>query len=135
MRSVASILIAGLASLITFSVMWSTLVVPHHSYGGDSRLSQIGGTILFFGLTLFPVLLGALLLTMLSLEFAVIRRGKLRSPAKWRSAVWLGVCGLALGTMFVETDNLGFTAIATAFVASIVGAFVQHCVMVIAKNG
>ena len=126
MRSLASILIGSAISLVVFSVLWSSFVVPEHSYGGVTRVSQIGGTFLFFAATLFPVLLAALLVTMLTLEFALVRKKKIRAPSIWRASVWIAVSISALFVLTLTTDTFRFSALACGLAATLAGVLVQH---------
>jgi hypothetical protein len=135
MRALVSILVGSVASLVAFSILWSFFVVPHHSYGGDSRLSQIGGTFLYFSFTLFPFLLAALLVAMLTLELALIQKKKVREPRLWRSIVWISVSALALMALTISTDTFRLSAIISGLAATIFGAFFQQRIAVsIPKN-
>jgi hypothetical protein len=126
MRALTSILVGSAASLVVFSVSWSLFIVPHHSYGGDSRASQIGGTLLFFAFTIFPILLAALLPTMLTLEFTVIRKKKVRAPGVWRASLWFAVSFSALLFLTLTTETFGFAALACGLSATVAGAFLQQ---------
>jgi hypothetical protein len=124
MRIFTSALSGSLASLLVFSALWSTFVVSHHSYGGDSRASQIFGTVVFFGYAVFPLILVPVIIAVLILEFAVIAKKKTERPAAWRSATWAIVCTLSTAVLIgiVVPEHAGSAALCGS-AAAVVGAF------------
>jgi ACR3 family arsenite efflux pump ArsB len=136
MRLVVSIIGGSVVSIVAFSALWSGFVVQHHSYGGDSRLSQFEGTLTFFGVYLFPILLAALLLVVISSEFALIKKKKVRAVTWWRRLTW-GVVTIAVLAGITGTANpdLVLSALICGFAAATAGALVfEHMVAGIPKK-
>jgi energy-converting hydrogenase Eha subunit A len=123
MRIFTSALGGSIASLLVFSALWSTFVVQHHDYGGDSRASQIFGTVVFLGYAIFPLILVPVIIAVLILEFAVIAKRKTERPAVWRSFTWVVVCTLSISVLIgvVVPEHAGSAALCGLF-AAVVGA-------------
>jgi hypothetical protein len=137
MRLLASILGGSVVFIVAFSGLWSGFVVQHHSYGSDSRMSQFGGTLVFFGVYLFPVLLAALLVFVLSTELALIKKKKkVRAVAWWRWLTWTIVAvGVLAGITSFANPELGLAAVACAVVAAVLGALVyERIIASVPKN-
>jgi hypothetical protein len=125
MRLVVSIVGGSVVSILAFSALWSGFVVQHHSYGGNSRLSQFGGTLIFFGVYLFPILLAALLLAVISSELALVKKKKIRAVIWWRRLTW-GVVTIAVlaGITCSANPHLVLSALICGFAAATAGALV-----------
>ena len=122
-------------SLLVFSVLWSTFVVQHHDYGGDSRASQIFGTVVFLGYSIFPLILVPVIIAILILEFAVIAKKKTERPAVWRSVTWAIVCTLSTAVLIgiVVPEHAGSAALC-GLSAAVVGALAYERLSVVFPN-
>ncbi|HKB57044.1 MAG TPA: hypothetical protein VKC51_05580 [Lacunisphaera sp.] len=99
MRIFTSALGGGIASLLVFSALWSTFVVQHHDYGGESRASQIFGTAVFFGYIIFPLILVPVLVAVVILERAIISKKKTERPEILRAVTWVITCTLSTAVL------------------------------------
>lgn len=127
MRLLASIFCGSIVSIVAFSALWSGFVVRHHSYGGDSRLSQFGGTLVFFGAYLLPILIAVLLIFMPSAELIFIQKKKRRVSAWWRWILWSIVSlSVLAGIAISEIPEQSFAAVVSGLVAGISGAVIYE---------
>ena len=123
MRVLASILIGSVVSIATYSALWSGFVVQQHSYGGDSALSQFGGTLAYFGIYLFPVLLVFSMGVMFAGE-ALLTKRKIRARGRWRWLAWTMLSLVVLGGITsLSTPALWMSAVICGTIAGAAGAF------------
>jgi hypothetical protein len=125
MRTVSSFLGGAIVSIAAFSIFWSLFIVKQHSYGGDSRLSQIEGTFVFFMIYLFPFLVGAVLLFVLPTELMFTRKKPLgaRCAIRWVNWGIVAACGLAIPAA-LTTPDLALAAAICGLMAATIGGFV-----------
>ena len=127
MRILTGILSGSAVSIITFSALWSGFVVRHHSYGGDSRLSQFGGTLFYFSVYLLPILIVALSIFVSLTEFVLIKKEKVSAVVWWRLLTWSAVTvGVLAGITSFAAPELGFASLVCGVIAAISGALVYE---------
>jgi hypothetical protein len=109
---------------VLFSSVWSGFVVQSHSYGGDSRLSQFGGTLLFFCLSLLPLLIASLLIVLLPLEILLVRKKRIKGTSSFRFVAASVVIAAVLAGLAIQANSdLWIGAVVCGVVSSIAGAF------------
>jgi len=117
-----------MALLAAFSTPWSLLVVTQHSYGGEGRIPQLFGTIMHFGIYLFPFsLFFALLLVWPTEHFSRERTGFALHGR--RSLAWALVAGGSyIGSVATKTQELApaatFCGVFGALIATLIYGFI-----------
>jgi len=128
MRTFLAIVTGCAAMLIAFSLPWSFFAVSQHSYGGEDRVSQILGTLVYFGVYLLPFsfLFGLLLVwpaERLGRRVARVTRCGLRGLA------WLLAAGAYIGSTTAARHDLAVAATACGVFAAIAATFVYSLVV------
>lgn len=105
MRIFASSLCSSVLSVVIFAALWSEFVVQHHSYGGDSRASRFGGTLLYFCIYLLPVMVAVSAIVSFAGEKFAAKK-KIRALVAWRWITWLVASLLVLGGLTMLANPL-----------------------------
>jgi hypothetical protein len=126
MRPLVSAFTGAIVALLTFASLWSLLVVPHHSYGGESKLSQISGTILFFFGSIFPVFLAAILVSTIFVHSFLLRRFEALHRGSCRIIAWSVVCASCFVALLSQIDVPFLSAMVSGLTATISGGFVYQ---------
>jgi|GEM_PF-6872645 len=125
MRTLFAIITASGVMLVAFSVPWGIFVVTRHSYGVDSTVSQIGGTLAYFGIYL---LLPSMLLALACVwptDYFMRRRLRSHGRAVGRVVVWALVAGVVYVGAVVSAQSANVLgAIGCAAFASLLAAAV-----------
>jgi cytochrome bd-type quinol oxidase subunit 2 len=122
MRILVSSFCSSVLSVAIFAALWSGFVVQHHSYGGESRISQYAGTLAFFCVTLLPILVAIALGVSFLDSWCTSRNGS--GPRRiWRWLAWLLVCLIGLGGLTAIANPLLHAASVTCslIAGSVVG--------------
>jgi uncharacterized protein involved in cysteine biosynthesis len=125
----ASTLCSSVLSAVIFAALWSGFVIRQHSYGGDTRLSQFGGTLLYFCIYLLPVLVVISLVVCFAGE-ALVAKKKIRALVAWRWLSWLFVSVVVLGGLTILANPaLWVSSITCSAVAGFFGGIVYFSLL------
>ncbi len=121
---IASTVFSSLLSVVVFAALWSGFVVRQHSYGGDTRLSQFGGTLLYFCVYLLPFLV-AMSLVVCFVGEALASKKKIKALVALRWLSWLFVSIAVLGGLTILANPMLWTSsITCSAMAGVFGGIV-----------